>query len=692
MVLNWRAAPFVRLVPPLALGIGLATFYSYSIPTLFIALLLLGLLLLQLRKPLPHQQWYFGILLSCFLFCLGYALHQGQIARHYPSSLQEWEKQRLTAVGKVLKTERGRKYTRIGLQLQQALAEDGVGHQLDGRILLYLPDTTTSFKLGDKIEFQGQIQPIPGPGNPKAFDFAAFMRSQGYYIQSFVKEGQWRHSPNPKAAWIQRHTLELKRYCLSILRKHLPTTETYAIGAALITGHRSALSPSIRDSYAKTGAMHVLAVSGLHVGLIYLGLQHLFGLFGSWYGRWKWIRVGGLLLGIWSFVYFTGATASVVRAGCMFSFIIVGQSLKRYTNIYNTIAASAFCMLLVNPQLLLNIGFQLSYLALLGIVFFQPFIYRVLYCPNRLLDYCWKLSSVALAAQLTTLPISLFYFHQFPVYFLLSGLVVVPAAMLILGLGLGLFMVDLVPFLGQLLGHLLQLTIKGMNAVIFFLEGLPFSTIQDVWISKGILLSLFATIFLIGIYFLRPKTQISFALALLLIALAGQISWQSWNRYQQRELVIYQVKGQTVVDCISGRRCLRIIGKMDDSASRAWATNNYQSYRGVQEMEVVNWRDTVVGEEWFYQNGLLQFRDFKMAILNRLPIVTGHSLASFDLVLLHNDPTFALTDLRNMIKTDQLVWDGSNSYWQRKKWAANCEQQGIDAYDVHNEGALVIRL
>jgi len=691
MVLNWRAAPFVRLVPPLALGIGLASFYSFTVPTILIVLLLLGLLILQLRKTLPHQQWWFGALLSCFLFCLGYTLQQGQTDCHYPPALQAWDKEPLTAIGKVLKTERGKKYTRIGLQLQQSLIVDEVAHPLGGRILLYLPDTATSFNIGDKIEFQGQVQSIPGPGNPKAFDFAAFMRNQGYHVQSFIKADQWRHHSKPKAAWLQRHTLQLKRYCLSILRKHLRTSESYAIGAALITGHRSGLSPAIRDSYAKTGAMHVLAVSGLHVGLIYLGLQQLLGLFGSWYGRWKWIRVGGLLVGIWGFVYFTGATASVVRAGCMFSFIIVGQSLKRYTNIYNTIAASAFCMLLINPRLLFNIGFQLSYLALIGIVFFQPFIYRALYCPNRLLNYCWKLSSVALAAQLTTLPISLFYFHQFPVYFLLSGLVVVPAAMLILGLGLGLFIVDAVPFLGQLLGLLLQLTIKAMNAVIFFLEGLPFSSIQDIWISNGILLSLFAAIFLAGIYFLHPKIQISYTLALLFIGIASQISWQSWKRYQQSELVIYQVKGQTVIDCISGQRCLRIIDKTDEPTARAWATNNYQSYLGIQEIEVVNWRDTVRGEEWFYQNGLLQFQDFRVAILNELPMLDGPSPASFDLVLLHNDPSFALAELSHLIQADQLVWDGSNSYWRRKKWAANSEQLEVATYDVQEEGALIIQ-
>lgn len=693
MIINWRATPFVRLVLPLAMGIGLAANAAIHLPLSTLPLLLVCLLLLHLRKPLPQQQWWFGSLLFCFLTSFGYLLYQHQVAHFYPQALHDKQGQELTAAGKILTIEGGEKYRRIGLQLQSQLSTTGnISTPLGGRILLYLPDSSALFEVGDLLVFDGRIQSIPGPKNPKAFDFSAYMQSQGYYVQLFVKGGQWEHIPQRRAAWLQRSTSKLKEHCLSILQKHLTTPASYAIGAALITGHRQALSPAVRDSYAKTGAMHVLAVSGLHVGLIYVGLQYILGFFGGWHGRWKWLRVGCLLAGIWSFVYFTGATASVVRAGCMFSFIIVGQSLRRFTNIYNTIAASAFCMLIFHPHLLLNIGFQLSYLALLGIVFFQPFIYRAIYLPNKFVDYCWKLSSVALAAQLTTLPISLFYFHQFPVYFLLSGLVVVPAAMVILGLGLGLFVLDAVPLVGAVVGQLLDLTIKGMNTVIFFLEGLPYSSLQNIWPSLGLLICLFLGVMLLAGYLMQPNIKWSYALASLLILISAQISWQSWQRFHQREIVIYQVKGQTVIDCISGRRCLRILDRAAEVASRNWAIANYESYRGIRQVQEVHWQDAAVGQEWFYQNGFLQFQDFRLALLDKLPAMPADAPLSFHLVLLHNSPAFTLSELKGHIQSDRIVWDHSNNYWLGQEWSAACKANDIDGYDVREDGALVIRL
>ena len=686
MTLNWRAAPFVRLLPSLGLGIGLASFTSFPI-SIWTLVILLGLLvLLHSRKLSPHQQWWFGATLYGFLFCVGYLLHQEQIARVYPKELQQKVGENLQARGKILRAEPGTRFTRIGLQLN---AVDGNPYPLDGRLLLYLPDTITHFQVGDQLEFAGILQRIPGPKNPKAFDFAAYMQHQGYYLQSFVKEKHWRHLPHPTGLSLASSNQRLKAYCLGVLQQHLPTIETYAIGAALITGHREDLSPALRNSYANTGAMHVLAVSGLHVGLIYLGLQFLLGFMANWYGYWKWLKVGLLLLGVWGFVYFTGATASVVRAGCMFSFIIVGQALKRYTNIYNTIAASAFCMLLVNPRLLFNIGFQLSYLALVGIIFFQPFIYRVFYLRSRWLDYGWKLSSVALAAQLTTLPISLFYFHQFPVYFLLSGLIVVPAAMAILSIGLSLFVFAGVPYLGALLGKGLFLIIKAMNAVIFFLEDLPYSTLTDIWLPLGAVICLFLLIICLAAYLLQPTERLTYVFCGTFLVLCLQLSWQSWQQFNRRALVVYQIKGQTVIDCISGHHCLRIIDQETEEEARAWATDNYLSYLGIHQLEIVHWQDSSSGREWHFQDGFLQFQDFRLAILQDLPKRT-HPLPLFDLVLLHDNPDFALTALIDRISLKQLAWDGSNSYYRSKQWNETCQALGVKGYDVREHGALVI--
>ena len=342
-------------------------------------------------------------------------------------------------------------------------------------------------------------------------------------------------------------------------------------------------------------------------------------------------------------------------------------------------------------MLLLNIGFQLSYLALLGIVFFQPYLYRALYFRPKWLDYLWKLSSVALAAQLTTLPISLFYFHQFPVYFLLSGLIVVPAAMAILSVGMSLFVLAGVPFLGTLLGKLLFLIIKTMNAVIFFLENLPYSTLSDIWLGIEGMGIHFLLVFLLAVALLAPSKSMVYAVLGMVALVCAQVSWQSWQRFNHREIVIYQVRDQTVVDCISGRRCLRIIDSSKTEKDRAWATDNYLSYRGIKEVKTVHWQDSSSSSEWHFQGGFLQFQDFKMAMLHELPKDLAFAPV-FDLVLLHSNPRFELPDLQGRLPSQQLAWDGSSAYYRAKEWKEECATLGIAGYDVRAEGALVIEL
>lgn len=690
MTLNWRAAPFVRLLLPLIIGIGGAFLTSIVFPHWWLFISFILLLGFHYRKPLPHQQWWFGSSLSLFLILFGWSLGSQQIKHFKPQALIETVEEDQFFHGKIIAVSERENSTRIGLQLTQRMPPDLAAVPLQGRLLVYLPNAEQVFRIGDQLQFKGRIQAIPPPKNPKAFDFATYMASQGYYYQAFVKEQQWRYIPIANATILRRQASRLRKQCLQILRQHLPSVDEYAIGAALITGERSSLSPEVKAGYASTGAMHVLAVSGLHVGLIYVGLQFLLGLFGHWYGKWKWLKMALLLLGIWGFAYFTGATASVIRAACMFSFVLIGQSLKRYTNIYNTIAASAFCMLVINPILLFNIGFQLSYLALTGIVFFQGIIYQSWYIANPIGNYCWKLSSVALAAQLTTLPISLYYFHQFPVYFLLSGLVVVPAAMVILSMGLALFVFHGVPFLGLVLGKILYACIWGMNAIIFFLQKLPASTLKDIWIDIPMMLTLFLAVFLLGAYYLFHHKHLIYGLASCLLLFSIQFNVHAWQQFNNQEIIVYQVKDQTVVDCIDGPNCLRIIAGTSKPGALDWATSNYQSYRAVKNITEVGLTDSIEGLSWSYQAGFLQFYDWRMAILDSIPPTKASSPIALDVVLLHDNPRLELLELEDHFTFEQLVWDGSNDYWSAKTWREEGEEKGLKFVDVREQGALVI--
>ena len=238
----------------------------------------------------------------------------------------------------------------------------------------------------------------------------------------------------------------------------------------------------VKQAYAAAGAMHVLAVSGLHVGIIFLILNTLLAILDT-SKKGRIVKAIILLISLWSYAMITGLSPSVLRAATMFSFVIMGTVLNRSSSIYNTLAASAFFILIINPNLLFEVGFQLSYVAVLGIVYLQPLIYKRIYTRWWLLDKVWAITAVSIAAQIATLPLTLFYFNQFPVYFMLSNLLVIPSAAVILILGILLFIASPIPFISESIGWVLNKFIEGLNFGIKEIEVLPNSLIEGLSIN-----------------------------------------------------------------------------------------------------------------------------------------------------------------------------------------------------------------
>lgn len=255
-----------------------------------------------------------------------------------------------------------------------------------------------------------------------------------------------------------------------------------AIASALILGVTDGLDNELTQAYAASGAMHVLAVSGLHVGIIYgIILLVLRPLTRNQKGKWVVALLSIFLL--WGYAMVTGFSPSVLRAVTMFSFVALARPLNYRTNIYNILAVSAFCLLLINPYLIMSVGFQLSYLAVIGIVYLQPLVYR-LWSPRSLfLDKIWQITCVSLAAQLATFSLGILYFHQFPVYFLFSNLFVIPGAIGILLSGIMLLALSSFTAVAEVVGYFLTWLIKGLNYLVLTVEQLPFSIIENMYIT-----------------------------------------------------------------------------------------------------------------------------------------------------------------------------------------------------------------
>lgn len=425
---------------------------------------------------------------------------------------------------------------------------------ISGKILLYLRKASfpTPFRYGDQLIIEGMPQELKPPMNPGEFNYKRFLGFRNIYHQQFVNDSASvvRAGSQPPSL-IYAAACRIREAAKEILNRHLPEVRQRAVACALLLGVNDALDEELTHAYSAAGAMHVLAVSGLHVGIIYGLLLLFFRPFSSTQkGKWALAMVSIMVL--WLYAVITGLSPSVLRAVTMFSFVALAKPLRHRTNIYNTLAASAFVLLACNPFLIMSVGFQLSYMAVLGIVYLYPVLYHSWDVHNWLGDKIWQITCVSLAAQAGTFVLGLLYFHQFPTYFLISNLFVIPGATLILISGLLLFISSGIPVIEMLFGHILRMLIEALNFVVTAVEALPLALIEPVYITT--LQSWMILVMVTGmvLFFHRKKTR--WLIASCIGAAAFGIMQWVWfsNRVKPAFLTIYHLPGKRSVEITQG--------------------------------------------------------------------------------------------------------------------------------------------
>ena len=373
-----------------------------------------------------------------------------------------------------------------------------------GKVNLYWPksEAVSSLDFGDILLITGSPHVVDGPFNPHEFDFKRFLAFRNIYHQQFVKKNEWMRIQQSTDRGFLFYAQRARNWSVNTIKEFIASPREQGIVIALVLGVTDGLDNELLTAYATSGTMHVLAVSGLHVSIIYGLLLLLFKPLGK-SATALWISAIVSLLLLWGYAFVTGLTASVLRAVAMFTFVVISKPIGRNSNIYNTLAASAFCLLLYDPFLIMSVGFQLSYLAVLGIVYLQRPLYNVWDVKSWFGDWAWQLCCVSIAAQISTMAISLLYFHQFPVYFLLANLFVIPASFVVLIGGIVLLIIPTLPTIAGWLGVFLEWFVKVMNAGIFIIEKFPMSLIDGLYITpfQGWLIAIFTLALIILIQF-----------------------------------------------------------------------------------------------------------------------------------------------------------------------------------------------
>ena len=551
---SWSNIPLVRLVVPFAVGILLSSFLLkesslFSLLVITSVIVLVCAFIIQ-RRFNYKQRWLYGFAV-CLSFTAVGMLHQlswqQSIVIELPTDKAlEW-------IGRVEEVSyRGDTASLLKVRLK-AVQFEHTFKQKEFGVTAYL-SSPQKLKVGDWISATSFLNPIEKPLNPHQFDYASFMQKRGYLRSTYLEEVQhYGRQLNLRA-----FTASLRKNLIEGFEAAGIKGKELAVLNAISLGDKSLLNQETRNAYAGAGAMHILAVSGLHVGIVYLIFSQL--LFFLNKTTWqRWFKAVLLLLVIWGFAALTGFSPSVQRAGCMFSFIIVANALNRYTSTLNSIAAAAFILMLVNPMILFELGFQLSFAAVIGIVTMHSNIYAIWQPRFLLLDKAWSLIVVSITAQLATLPFVLYYFHQFPNWFLLTNLFVIPLAFLIVSgailVGCCILFLQSDFFLAEVLNAFLKLLNYGIQAM----ESLPYFTSSDIWITpiQGILLGIMVVAVMLFINH-RKFFQLFTALACVTLFFTISVAKKQKER-KQSYIGVYALKGDPAYVFRKGQKAVVLI-------------------------------------------------------------------------------------------------------------------------------------
>ncbi|MFD0991551.1 ComEC/Rec2 family competence protein [Mariniflexile jejuense] len=521
-----------------------------------------------------------------------------------------------------------------------------------------------------KTAFKNLINPL----NPNQFNYKSYLEKKYIYHQIFTTESSlFKVESTTKTLFGIAN--EIRNHINEKLKPYQFKPDEIAIINALLLGQRQDISEEVYTSYTNAGAIHILAISGLHIGIILLILQYIFKPIER-------LKHGKLLNAIllvsilWSFAIIAGLSASVTRAVTMFSIVAIAKNLNRPTNIYNTLAISMLVILLFKPMFLFDVGFQLSYLAVFAIVTIDPLLYKLWKTKYWLPNLYWHTFTITVSAQFGIIPLSLYYFHQFPSLFFLSNLVIIPLLGLILGFGIGIILLSVLNILPQFIATGYGYVISLMNWFVgwiskqeaFLFKDIPFSLLY-VFVSYILIISF--VIFYVKQNFSALKW---FLISILIVQFS--IIYTANSKPENQFIVFhksrYTLIGNTVNNAITVASDLDSITKLKTKIITDYTVGNH--IKSVIEDSL---------------HSVYMLNTKKLLVIDSLGI---YNIKSFqpDYVLLRQSPKINLNRLIDSINPKQIIADGSNYKSYVERWEATCRKRKLPFYQTSKKGAFII--
>ena len=687
-----KNAPFIRLLLPLIAGIITQWQIQSSLKIWvfvfsFSFLLLLTLFLLPAFEKFRYT-WANGFLIAIIFFSIGAGLAWNKDIRHNKNWLGNLYKETgaLLATLEEPLSEKTKSYKAIASV--RAIADSQEIFPVKGNIIIYFQKDSSLPQLsyGSRIIFKKPLQQIKNSGNPAGFNYKTYCLFQDISHQIYLRPGDFVLLPDKTASWFKKFLFSTREKVLAILRKNIQGEKEQGLAEALLIGYKDDLDKNLIQSYSNTGVVHIIAISGLHLGLIYwLLIQILKPL--QKRKTTRWLRPVLIIISLWLFSLLAGGQPSVLRSAVMFTCIVLGENLTRRISIFNTLAFSAFLLLCYNPFWLWDAGFQLSYAAVLSIVVFMKPVYNWFYFKSKLTDLIWKLNAVTIAAQFLTLPFSLYHFHQFPNFFLLSNFIAVPLSSGILLGEILLSVISVFPGAAILLGNILSGLIWLLNTSIEKIDALPFA----IW--NGIQISLIQAILLFIIvaglsYWLMDKQKAGLKTGLIAVLLFTVLrSYSFYRANSQQKIIFYNVQQHMAIDFIDGRN---YFFKSDSSLLK---DDFLQNFHIKPSRILYRLKPADHSASFIISGNYVQFGPGKFIIIDsNFNFEKPVEPVRVNVLILAFNPKIYLKQLTSIIQPDIILFDASNPAWKIKYWIKDCESMGIPYHNVSENGAYVMNI
>ena len=477
----WKDAPFVRIIVPFIAGIAIS--YYTAIDEKIIFIFLLVSIVAALCYSFFEIEWKFrfkyssGIVLTLLILSSG--AYVASLKNPYNNCNVSFPKEASYILTLKEPLSQKKSSWKALCRLESIQTGDSI-RKAQTHLLLYIKKTTTEplLRYGDRIAIKKTPERIKNFIEGSSFDYQRYCALKNIHYQVFIKPSDIIYLKGTVKNPVNEFLFRSQDWIVSILRRYIRGDRECGLAEALLIGYKNDLDRSLIQSYSNTGVVHVVAISGLHLGLIYSILNMLCAPLNR-----KLLRPTIILIGLWMFSLLAGGSPSVLRSAVMFSSIVIGETVARKSSIINNLSVSAFFLLCYDPYWLWDLGFILSYSALLSILLFMKPLYNCYISENKLIDTAWKLNAVTISAQMLTLPVLIYNFGQFPNLFMITNFLAIPLSSIILIGEIILCAVYFMEPLAIFCGHLLSKLIKLMNTIVEYIDRLPYSTTKNIHVN-----------------------------------------------------------------------------------------------------------------------------------------------------------------------------------------------------------------